>query len=268
MHITGWQHGTRIKTWPWQIMFRSQQVSAPVVPQYALGCRGGAWSLLVVAIIAGCGSPNSPTSTGEGDSEGPAATQSVTRSSTDTTASVVPPTALPETHSEGPPKVLISTSLGEITVELDREHAPLTTHNFLTYANAKHYDQTIFHFVQPGEMILGGGFTADLNEKPTSEPIRNEAHNGLRNRRGSIAMSRSPESIDSAICQFFINLADNQKLDFRDRTPAGYGYCVFGHVVAGMDVVDRIAATPTGDQGDFVSVPVTPVVIESVRLLP
>ena len=168
----------------------------------------------------------------------------------------------------GPPKAVITTSLGKITVELDMEHAPITVHNFLTYANAKHYDQTIFHYVQPGEMILGGGFTADLKEKPTSEPIRNEAHNGLKNRRGTIAMSRSYESIDSATCQFFINLADNPKLDFRDRTPEGYGYCVFGHVVAGADVVDRIAATPTRDQGDFVSVPVTPVVIESVRLLP
>jgi cyclophilin family peptidyl-prolyl cis-trans isomerase len=178
------------------------------------------------------------------------------------------PTAQPDGHSTGPPKAVITTSLGKITVELDMEHAPLTVHNFLTYANAKHYDQTIFHYVEPGEMLLGGGFTADLKEKAASEPIRNEAHNGVKNRRGTIAMSRSPESIDSATCQFFINLADNPKLDFRDRTPEEYGYCVFGRVVTGADVVDRIAAMPTRDQGDFVSVPVTPVVIESVRLLP
>lgn len=264
MHITGWRFRACSKTESWADTFR-RQATAPAVLLRAVGAsRAAPWLLVATALLAGCGSPEEPESSQKGASKGPVAEQPAGTPGAEKTGAA----AQPNRHSTGPPKAVITTSLGKITVELDTEHAPLTVHNFLTYANAKHYDQTIFHFVQPGEMLLGGGFTADLKEKPTSEPIRNEAHNGLKNRRGTIAMSRSYESIDSATCQFFINLADNPKLDFRDRTPEGYGYCVFGRVVAGADVVDRIAVTPTRDQGNFVSVPVTPVVIESVRLLP
>jgi cyclophilin family peptidyl-prolyl cis-trans isomerase len=166
----------------------------------------------------------------------------------------------------------IDTTLGKITVRLDAANAPRTVRNFIEYANSGHYDATVFHYVQPDAMILGGGFTAELQEKPTTEPIRNEAHNGLKNRRGTIAMSRDFESIDSARSQFFINLADNPALDHRQQTRGEsgyeeYGYCVFGQVVAGMDVAERIAMVPAHDQGEFVSTPVDAVVIRSVRLV-
>jgi cyclophilin family peptidyl-prolyl cis-trans isomerase len=264
MHITEWRFTACHRTESWADISR-RQATAPAVLLPGFGApRVAPWLLIATALLVGCGSPKGPEPSQEGASTGPVVEQPAGTPSAEQAGTA----AQPNSHSTGPPKAVITTSLGKITIELDMEHAPLTVHNFLTYANAKHYDQTIFHFVEPEEMLLGGGFTADLKEKPTSVPIRNEAHNGLKNRRGTIAMSRSPESIDSATCQFFINLADNPKLDFRDRTPEEYGYCVFGRVVGGADVVDRIATTPTRDQGDFVSVPVTPVVIESVRLLP
>jgi cyclophilin family peptidyl-prolyl cis-trans isomerase len=165
------------------------------------------------------------------------------------------------------PMVAIETSMGKITVQLDAENAPRTVRNFLDYANSGHFDETIFHYVRPDEMIIGGGFTANLEEKSTTEPIRNEAHNGLKNTRGTIAMSRDFESIDSARCQFFINLVDNPALDHRQRSPEEYGYCVFGRVVAGLDVAERIAKTPAHDKGEFVSTPVAAVIIRSVQLL-
>lgn len=166
------------------------------------------------------------------------------------------------------PVVEIHTTLGKIRVELDAERAPGTVRNFLNYVNAKFYDQTVFHFVAPDAFILGGGFTDQLEPRPTGEPIRNEAHNGMKNKRGTIAMSRLYESIDSATSQFFINVVDGPDLDFRDETPEGYGYCVFGKVVAGMDVVDQIAHVSVHDVGDFASTPSEPVVIQSIRLAP
>ncbi|OHB79552.1 MAG: hypothetical protein A2W31_07260 [Planctomycetes bacterium RBG_16_64_10] len=166
------------------------------------------------------------------------------------------------------PTVVIETSLGKITVRLDAAHAPGTVRNFLNHANSGHYDQTIFHYAQPDGFILGGGFTPELKEKAPCDPIRNEAHNGLKNTCGTIAMSRDDELIDSARCQFFINLADHPELDHRQPSAAEYGYCVFGRVVAGLDVAERIAAVPTHDRGEFSSTPVAPVVIHTVRLLP
>jgi cyclophilin family peptidyl-prolyl cis-trans isomerase len=153
-----------------------------------------------------------------------------------------------------------------LTIELDMENAPVTSTNFMEYVNSSHYDGTLFHYVEDGAMILGGGFTSTFEPKPTAPPIRNEAHNGLQNVRGSIAMSRFPDSIDSATSQFFINLSDNAALDHKDQSPEGYGYCVFGKVVKGLDVAENIAKQPVQDAGDFVSTPREKVVIQSAKI--
>jgi len=165
------------------------------------------------------------------------------------------------------PRVLMKTSLGEITIELYPDKAPISVKNFLDYVDAKFYDGTIFHRVIPGFMNQGGGFTSDMQQKPTRAPIKNEAGNGLKNTVGTIAMARTGV-VDSATAQFFINTADNGFLDHRDETPAGFGYAVFGKVVNGVDVVKKIAAVPTATKGAYQNVPVTPVVIESVRVVP
>ena len=165
------------------------------------------------------------------------------------------------------PQVLLETSLGPIVVELDAEKAPATVENFLTYVREGFYDGTIFHRVIDGFMIQGGGFTADYERKPTHEPIRNEADNGLKNLRGTLAMARTGNP-HSATSQFFINVVDNGFLDHTGANPRGWGYCVFGHVVEGMDVVDSIRAVPTGPGGPFPKdAPQTPVVIESARVV-
>ena len=159
------------------------------------------------------------------------------------------------------------TSQGKFVVRLDAEKAPLTVDNFRSYVARGHYDLTIFHQALQGslQIVLGGGYTADLKEKPTRTPIRNEAHNGLKNRRGTIAMARRANDVDSATCQFFINIADNEILNFKSRTPEGYGYCAFGEVIEGMETVDRIAKAPVHDTDKFMSLPVQPVVLKSIR---
>jgi cyclophilin family peptidyl-prolyl cis-trans isomerase len=164
------------------------------------------------------------------------------------------------------PIVRLQTSLGDITIELDAERAPISTANFLRYIEDNHYDGTIFHRVIPGFMIQGGGMTADMGQKPTREPVKNEAGNGLKNLRGTIAMART-QVVDSATSQFFINVVDNAFLDHREATAAGFGYAVFGKVVAGLDTVDAIAAVPTGRSGYNENVPVEPVVIEQCRVV-
>lgn len=157
--------------------------------------------------------------------------------------------------------VRLETTRGVIEVELDEARAPRTVANFLAYVKAGHYDGTIFHRVIPGFVIQGGGFTRDFVQKPTNPPIPNEAANGLRNERGTIAMARTANP-DSATAQFFINLKHNAFLDHRDATPEGIGYCVFGRVTGGMEVVDAIAAVPTGAGGPFgKDVPREPIVI-------
>ena len=163
------------------------------------------------------------------------------------------------------PVMLIETSLGKITVELDAKKAEGTAANFRSYAEEGHYDQTIFHQVYEGQGVVGGGFTADLTEKPTHTPIRNEADNGLKNLRGTIVMVRRPDAIDSATSQFFFNLADNPELDHQDRTLAGYGYCVFGKVTEGMDVLEQIGKVAVKSSDQFEALPVETVMIHSVR---
>jgi len=166
------------------------------------------------------------------------------------------------------PKVLIKTSLGDITVELYPDKAPKTVENFLAYVNSGFYDGTIFHRVIDNFMIQGGGFTRDLQQKRTRPAIANEAKNGLSNLRGTLAMARTSDP-NSATAQFFINVVDNPRLDFTsEQNGATWGYCVFGKVISGLDVVDKIKAVPTGAQGPFRSdVPVTPVVIEKMTVI-
>lgn len=165
------------------------------------------------------------------------------------------------------PQVEMRTSMGTVVIELYPDKAPLTVDNFLQYAKDRHYDGTVFHRVIPGFMIQGGGYGRDFSEKPTRKPVRNEAANGLRNDTGTVAMARTSEP-HSATAQFFINVADNEFLNFRFPTQEGYGYCVFGRVVKGMDVVGRIVKVPTGPgPAGHRDVPVKPVVIESVKLL-
>ena len=159
----------------------------------------------------------------------------------------------------------MDTSMGTITLALDDEKAPETVANFVRYAKDGHYDGTIFHRVIDGFMIQGGGFTKDMNQKATREPIRNEAMNGLKNARGTIAMARTMV-VDSATSQFFINLVDNGFLDFQSPTPPGFGYAVFGKVTDGMEVVDAIAKVKTGFAGPHQNVPEEPVVIRKVTV--
>ncbi len=160
------------------------------------------------------------------------------------------------------PRVRIATNMGDIVLELDREKAPRTVENFLRYVNEGFYDGTIFHRVIDGFMIQGGGFTQDFEKKPTHAPIRNEADNGLRNKIGTIAMARTGDP-HSATAQFFINVANNSYLDFREKTPRAWGYTVFGRVVQGMPVIDKIRRSKTGAGGPFrKDVPRTPVIIE------
>jgi len=164
------------------------------------------------------------------------------------------------------PQVELKTTLGTIVVELDVEKAPLTVENFLQYVKDGHYDGTVFHRVIPGFMIQGGGFTADFKEKATRAPIRNEAGNGLRNATGTLAMARRPDP-HSATAQFFINVADNNSLNFRFPTQEGHGYAVFGKVVKGMDVVERIVKVQTGPgPAGHQNVPVKPIIIESAKV--
>ena len=162
-------------------------------------------------------------------------------------------------------KATIETSMGSITVELDDAKAPVTVKNFLDYAKSGHYDGTIFHRVIDGFMIQGGGFTKAMDQKPTKAPIKNEAANGLTNKRGTIAMARTMV-VDSATSQFFINLVDNDFLNFRAPTPQYYGYAVFGKVTDGMDVVDKIAKVKTGFAGPHQNVPEEPVAIKKVHV--
>ncbi|TDR82244.1 peptidylprolyl isomerase [Paludibacterium purpuratum] len=158
------------------------------------------------------------------------------------------------------PVVELDTNQGNIEISLDQAHAPKTVANFLAYVKSGHYNGTVFHRVIEGFMIQGGGFDAKLKERPTRAPIANEAANGLKNTVGTIAMARTPEP-DSATSQFFINVANNDPLDFRDKSPEGIGYAVFGKVTRGMDVVMRISRMKTVDVGMMSDVPSTPVII-------
>lgn len=164
------------------------------------------------------------------------------------------------------PVVVMETSLGNITIELLQEEAPISVENFLAYVNDGFYEGTVFHRVIQGFMIQGGGMTPDLTPKATRPPIKNEARNGVTNARGTLSMART-NVIDSATSQFFISTVDNARtLDHRSLDPSGYGYAVFGRVTEGMEVVDQIAGVATQSQGPHSDVPVEPVLINSVTV--
>jgi cyclophilin family peptidyl-prolyl cis-trans isomerase len=162
--------------------------------------------------------------------------------------------------------VEMKTSEGKIQIELWADKAPITVKNFVSYVEEGFYDGTIFHRVIDNFMIQGGGFSTEMNQKKPHEPIKNEAGNGLKNDRGTIAMART-NVVDSATSQFFINVNDNAPLNHRDDTPPGFGYAVFGKVIQGMDVVDQIKKAPTKNLGGHQNVPVKPVVIESAKVI-
>lgn len=238
--------------------------------------------LLSAALLIGCGGGNDapPASIGSNASptvdqpvaeKSPAVTEPVqlTASSPSTfTPAPTQPVAPPQTELENPfPEVVIKTSLGSIRLRLNAEKAPLTVENFLlSYVDRGFYNDTIFHYVDNGLMILGGGYDASLNAKETGPYVLSEAANGLKNKRGTIAMSRKPDHPDTAAAEFFINLTDNRFLDHSDpQDPAKYGYCVFGEVIEGMDVVDKIGNVEVTDKDQFSKTPVTPVVIEAIE---
>jgi cyclophilin family peptidyl-prolyl cis-trans isomerase len=170
----------------------------------------------------------------------------------------------PQEQERNTVMILMKTSKGDIKIELDREKAPKTVENFLGYLEAGHYNGTVFHRVMNGFMIQGGGFDADMKQKPAPRTVENEADNGLKNIVGSIAMARTPDP-HSASAQFFINVADNAFLDYPGQD--GWGYCVFGQVVEGMDVVDAIKVVSTGNRGAHQNVPTDPVLINEVSVI-
>jgi cyclophilin family peptidyl-prolyl cis-trans isomerase len=186
-------------------------------------------------------------------------------------AAVVPPVQTAAVANESPAsiRVMLVTSMGEITLELDAAAAPKTVENFLAYARDGHYNGTVFHRVIPGLLVQAGAFTPDLQQKPSRAPVVHEGGNGLSNRRGTVAAARDRGVLNSATAQFFFNLVDNPKLDqTAPGDPYTAGYAVFGRVLQGLEVIDRIAAVPTGADGPFAAwVPVVPVVIERVQVL-
>ncbi len=220
-----------------------------IIPVFALmGCQKGGDSAPATAAVSG------PS----GNKAEPAANA----------AAEVPDDPKPDPNLQHP-VFAIDTTAGKITVRLDAEKAPLTVDNFRNYASHGHFDQTIFHQVysKPVQIVLGGVYTSDLKEKTPMTPIRNEADNGLKNRRGTIAMARRADDEDSATSQFFFNISDNDGLNFKSRTSEGYGYCVFGEVTDGMEVLDRIAKGPVHDSGSHANMPVEAVAIKTIRQL-
>jgi peptidyl-prolyl cis-trans isomerase B (cyclophilin B) len=205
------------------------------------------------AVIAGCGSHAGKTSDNTGSSSAGATANHAGQSTADR-----------ET-----PIVKLETSAGTITVKLDGVRSPGTVRNFLNYVNDKFYDNTLVHYVAPEKMIVAGGYAADSSPKHGLTPIRNEAHNELKNTRGTIAMTRDPDLIDSATSQFFINLADAPQRDHTGDSPDKYGYCVFGEIIEGLEVADKISKSPTANHGgDLAQTPDPPVTIKSARVVP
>ncbi len=225
-----------------------------------LGLAIGA--LVVACWLIGCGGSSTPAPEAAASSEATTPTAEQPLAVTPTSAKVRPAPPKPVD-----PIVLIKTSAGDIQVQLHREKAPQTVDNFLrNYALRQFYNGTIFHHVDAGSMIIGGGYTEQLEAKETRAPVFNESQNGLKNVRGTIAMIRDPGNTHSATSQFYINLADNPSLDFQsDESDDAWGYCVFGQVIAGLDVIDQIAQAEVSEQGDFAKAPTQRIVITSVE---
>jgi cyclophilin family peptidyl-prolyl cis-trans isomerase len=172
---------------------------------------------------------------------------------------------LPEVKQQPTPFVIFTTTHGTFKLRLDTEKAPRTVYNFVAYINSGHYTNTIFHQVEPGYAILGGGFTEDLQEKPGRYPIPSEANNGLKNRRGTIAMARRMDDPNSATCQFILNLSDNPSLDHQGPEADKFGFCVFGEVVEGFETLEKIAAVETRDTESFAKLPTKAVKVLNVH---
>jgi peptidyl-prolyl cis-trans isomerase B (cyclophilin B) len=222
-------------------------------------------ALAAAGLLPGCGG---------GTATEPAASAAAATSGSDSAEPSIPVTETAAKPRPAPlkpvdPIVLVHTSAGDIQIQLFIEKAPQTVDNFLrNYALRQFYDGTVFHHVEAGSMLIGGGYDAGLQPKETRAPVFNESQNGLKNTRGMVAMIREPDNTHSATSQFFINLSDNPALDYEsDETDAAWGYCVFGQVVAGMDVIDKIAQAEVSAQGDFAKAPVEPIVITSVEQL-
>lgn len=217
----------------------------------------------LLAVVVGCGGKKAETV-----AEGAAAAGTQTQVSAEqTVAPVAGKRAAPPKPAD--PLVVLHTTAGDIKIQLFAEKAPQTVENFLTqYAARGYYDKTIFHHVEPGQMLIGGGFDTELVAKPPRTPIFNESRNGLSNRRGTLAMIRDAESPHTATSQFFINLGDNPDLDFKAGDEEDkLGYCVFGEVIEGIEIVERISKLPTSSIGEFASVPSPPVSIQTVERL-
>ncbi|MGH8247664.1 MAG: peptidylprolyl isomerase, partial [Gammaproteobacteria bacterium] len=238
------------------------------------------WTLLLAACIVpalpGCGGDETPTADGAGAAATEVSTGDSAAKRQPARKPIKPVEYIPQpsiyVNAVGPvekPQVVVHTSAGDILIELDIEQSPQTVRNFLDiYVRASFYDGTIFHHTDESSLIAAGGFSEDLTQKPTSRPIYNEANNGLSNVRGTVAMSRDADSAHSATSQFFINVVDNPNLDFRgEETDELRGYCVFGRVIEGMEVVDRIAQSQVKQVEAFDRLPVEPVVIQSVEEL-
>jgi cyclophilin family peptidyl-prolyl cis-trans isomerase len=213
--------------------------------------------LAAVAAAPGCGSGSKPA-------DSPAV--SIPATTPPTTAASRPKPARPPENLH--PKVVLSTSLGDVVLQLNAEKAPQTVRNFLTYVHEGHFDQTLFHQVVKGSLIVGGTYDINRVERKVHPPIRNEADNGLKNRRGTIAMARRPDAVDSATSQFFLNLADNEYLDHKERTLKGFGYCVFGEIIQGMEILDQIGNVPVNTVGEFESTPIQPILVKTARPSP
>ncbi len=224
-------------------------------------------SLLLFAAAGGCGIGGTSAEGKDKKSANAADTGKTSDPAEATPQSPSPPNVTPDLDH---PVVEIDTSKGKITVELDRKSAVNTVDNFLNYVNSSFYDQTVIHQVFKDQAIMAGGYDTKMAAKPARTPIYNEAANGRKNLRGTIAMYRRPDVIDSAASQFFINVADNPVLDYKDRTPQGYGYCVFGKVTKGMEVVDAINAaelrnTKLNDTTTLERTPAVPIIVMSIR---
>ena len=214
-------------------------------------------------LLSGCGSETG----GPAQATGPAASNLTAQPTPHVAAKPTTPAKKKPDTDQLHPVVVIKTSAGEVTVRLDAQSAPITVSNFLEYVERGFYEGTIFHQVVDGYIVLGGGFTEDLTPKDALPPIRNEAHNGLKNRRGTIAMARRPDAIDSSTSQFFFNLGDNTSLDHQSRESEAYGYCVFGEIVEGLSTLEEIARIPVRDTDQFELLPERTVKIESVKRL-
>ncbi|MGC3969972.1 MAG: peptidylprolyl isomerase [Pirellulales bacterium] len=227
--------------------------------------RIGSKVALVVALacLSGC-SKESPSETAAGGTSAGGVTSATTQTSAGSAASATARAPLPQLPD---PIITMHTNLGDVLIRLNQKAAPRTVSNFVDYVLTKHYDGTIIHQIDAGYVLLGGSYTDKLVQKPVRYPIPNESNNGLKNLRGTISMARNAGEPNSATSQFFLNLADNPKLDRRSDKPDEAGYCVFGEVIQGLDVLDKIAQVRTASVSGFDKLPVQTVLVQSVSVV-